>query len=182
MLSLQGTDREQVTPLVDRIPLPPVPQGGSAEEREQEPSSTLPESQKLPEEPPQKIIEIEEKDKKSNEPKETISIVEPVPPTVPLREPKEFIVDIYSFSDWQPSSLVIYAGDTITFVNQDDKLHWPGADPHPTHSSLPKFDALGGISKGQSYSHTFRESGVYGHHEHLLDDPPTIGTITVLPR
>ena len=97
-------------------------------------------------------------------------------------EPREFIVDIFSFTDWQPPSLVVYAGDTVTFINHDRELHWPGADPHPTHSSLPVFDALGGISRGQSYSHTFRKLGVYGHHDHLLEVPPTIGTITVLPR
>jgi len=101
---------------------------------------------------------------------------------VPPQEPQEFIVDIYSFTDWQPSSLIIYVGDTITFINHDNKLHWPGADPHPTHSSLPLFDALGGISKEQSYSHTFHKPGVYGHHDHLLEVPPTIGFITILPR
>lgn len=103
------------------------------------------------------------------------------PPTPP-REPQEFIVDIYSFTDWRPLSLTIRAGDTITFINHDDTLHWPGADPHPTHTSLPAFDALGGLSKEQSYSHTFRKAGTYGHHEHLLDDPPQLGIITVLPR
>jgi len=100
----------------------------------------------------------------------------------PYSLPREYIVDIFSFTDWQPPSVVVYAGDTITFINHDNKLHWPGADPHPTHSALPNFDALGGISKGQSYSHTFRNPGVYGHHDHLLENPPTIGTITVLPR
>jgi len=104
----------------------------------------------------------------------------PVPVTQP-REPQEFIVDIYSFTDWRSATLTIRAGDTVTFINHDDELHWPGSDPHPTHSSLPQFDALGGLSEGQSYSYTFRKLGVYGHHEHLLDDPPTLGAITVLP-
>lgn len=100
----------------------------------------------------------------------------------PSRESQEFIVDIYSFADWQPPSLTVCVGDTITFINHDNNLHWPGADPHPTHTSLPQFDALGGISKNQSYSYTFRTDGVYGHHDHLLNDPPTIGIITVSSR
>jgi len=104
----------------------------------------------------------------------------PVAPAAP-RAPQEFIVRMHSDSRAEPSELVVRVGDTVTFVNEDDKLHWPGADPHPTHSSLPTFDALGGISKGQSFSHTFRVPGTFGYHEHLLDDPPTMGIITVLP-
>ena len=105
----------------------------------------------------------------------------PVKPATP-REPQEHIVHIYSFADWRPANLTVYVGDTVTYINEDNLLHWPGADPHPTHSSLPDLDALGGISKGQSYSYTFRKVGVYGHHDHLPENPPTIGLITVLPR
>ena len=100
---------------------------------------------------------------------------------LPACEHKEYTVRIFSAHRAEPSSLNIYIGDTITFVNEDNDLRWPGADPHPTHSSLPLFDALGGISKGQSYSHTFKVEGVYNWHDHLLDDPPSLGTITVLP-
>jgi len=97
------------------------------------------------------------------------------------REPQEHIIRINSATDWQSANLTIYEGDTVTFINLDNDLHWPGADPHPTHSSLPLFDALGGISEGQSYSYTFTIPGSYGHHDHLPDDPPTLGIITVLP-
>ncbi|MCH7529715.1 hypothetical protein IIB50_01205 [Patescibacteria group bacterium] len=107
---------------------------------------------------------------------------EPEPEPKPKREPKEYIIEIYSFTDWRPASLTIYEGDTVTFINLDNTLHWPGSDPHPTHSSLPLFDALGGISERQSYSHTFTIPGAYGHHDHLPENPPTLGTITVLPR
>lgn len=107
---------------------------------------------------------------------------EPEPEPKTKREPKEYVIEIYSFTDWRPASLTIYEGDTVTFINFDNKLHWPGGDPHPTHSSLPLFDALGGISEGQSYSHTFTIVGAYGHHDHLPENPPTLGTITVLPR
>lgn len=135
----------------------------------------------IPEPPPtpEPIITPEPEPEPVPEPKPE---PKPAPPPAPPREPQEFIVDIYSFTDWQPLSLTIHVGDTITFINNDNELHWPGADPHPTHSSLPAFDALGGLSKGQSYSHTFRKPGSYGHHEHLLDNPPQLGIITVLPR
>ena len=114
----------------------------------------------------------------------------PAPPTPktppsktppPPREPREFVAAIKSLTEVAPANLEIHVGDTVTFINEDTQLHWPGADPHPTHSSLPTFDALGGISPGQSYSHTFRTEGKFGYHEHLLDNPPTLGIITVLP-
>lgn len=103
-------------------------------------------------------------------------------PPAPKREPQEYIIEIWGNTDWRPPSHTIRVGDTVTFVNRDDALHWPGADPHPTHSALAAFDALGGISKGQTYSHTFRTPGAIGYHEHLIEeDPPTVGYITVLP-
>ncbi|MCP6719839.1 MAG: hypothetical protein KJI72_00735 [Patescibacteria group bacterium] len=110
-----------------------------------------------------------------------ISLPVPSPPPAPPREPQEFIVTIYSNERAEPANPTIRVGDTVTFINADNELHWPGADPHPTHSSLPPFDALGGISKGQSFSYTFRKTGSFGYHEHLLDDPPTLGVVTVLP-
>lgn len=116
-------------------------------------------------------------------PPEEPPVQEPTTPQTPVapRAPQEFIVKVYSASRAEPANLIIRAGDTVTFLNEDNELHWPGADPHPTHSALPSFDALGGISKGQSYSHTFRKLGLFDYHEHLLDDPPPLGTITVLP-
>lgn len=112
-------------------------------------------------------------------------IVQPTPKPIELPiknlEPKEFVIYIRSFTDVEPANLVVSVGDTVTFINEDNDLHWPGSDPHPTHSSLTTFDALGGISQNQSYSHTFRKSGTFGYHEHLLDNPPTLGVITVLP-
>lgn len=107
---------------------------------------------------------------------------EPTKPTqLPVCEPREFIVRIFDFDKAEPPSLAVHTGDTVTFINEDNDLRWPGADPHPTHSSLPLFDALGGISQDQSYSHTFKKEGIYGWHDHLPDDPPTVGFITVLP-
>ncbi len=95
---------------------------------------------------------------------------------------QEFTVEVFSNSRAVPASLTIQAGDTVTFINEDNNLHWPGADPHPTHSGLPSFDATGGISKNQSYSHTFDKAGKFGWHEHLIEDnPPTLGFITVMP-
>ncbi|MEK9179827.1 MAG: hypothetical protein AAB897_00205 [Patescibacteria group bacterium] len=93
---------------------------------------------------------------------------------------EEFTVKILSVSEASPANLTVHVGDTVTFINEDDDLRWPGSDPHPTHSALPLFDALGGISTGQSFSYTFKAAGVVGWHDHLPEDPPTAGYITVL--
>ncbi len=94
---------------------------------------------------------------------------------------QEFTINILDSSHADPSSITVHVGDIATFVNQDSRLHWPGSDPHPTHSSLPSLDALGGISQGQSYSYTFKKTGKFGWHDHLADNPTTIGTLTVFP-
>ena len=94
---------------------------------------------------------------------------------------RNFLVRILAVDKAEPANLTVHLGDTAMFVNEDNDLRWPGADPHPTHSSLPLLDALGGISYGQSYSHTFKKEGVFGWHDHILDNPPTVGYITVLP-
>jgi len=161
-------------PVTESLP-PPAPTVPSEPAGEPEPASVSePSPAPIVPSPPAPTVPSEP----AGEPEDIV--VEPEPPVVKAREPRELIIDIYSFEDWRPSSLTIHIGDTITFINHDSNLHWPGADPHPTHSSLPPFDALGGISKGQSYSYTFHKPGVYGHHDHLLEFPPTLGTITVL--
>jgi len=117
---------------------------------------------------------------KTSPAKEVVLTPENSPTATQPREPKEYIISIYSNTDLRPPSYTIHVGDTITFINFDNTLHWPGSDPHPTHSSLPEFDALGGIAEGQSYSYTFGKIDIYGYHEHLIEDAPTIGFITVL--
>lgn len=100
-------------------------------------------------------------------------------------ESREHFITIRSGPTYSPNNIIIRAGDIITFENVDSDLHWPGADPHPTHSSLPSLDALGGISKDQSYSQTFSKIGIFGYHEHLEGDEvttvPTMGVVIVLP-
>lgn len=103
-------------------------------------------------------------------------------PTPEIESPKEYII-LIDGNGYQNKNPVIKTGDTVTFINKDNKLHWPGADPHPTHSSYPDFDSLGGISNNQSYSFTFTEPGLYYYHDHLFPlELGTVGIITVKSR
>lgn len=78
---------------------------------------------------------------------------------------------------FQPATVTITAGTTVTFVNNGQASHWPASDNHPTHDILPEFDAGKGLATGETYSHTFTKAGVWSMHDHLV--PKNTGTITV---
>lgn len=99
----------------------------------------------------------------------------------PPRISKEYTINILSGTKVEPASLIINVGDVVVFVNKDFELRWPSANPYPTRSSLPSLNAEGGIGVGDIFSYKFLRSGKFGYHDFLLDNPPTIGTITVNP-
>jgi plastocyanin len=70
-------------------------------------------------------------------------------------------------SGFSPSEVTVKAGDTVMFKNTDSSLHWPASNPHPTHTDLAAFDALRGLSSGQTYSFKFTKVGTWGFHDHL---------------
>ncbi len=98
----------------------------------------------------------------------------------PPRVSKEYTVNILSGVRVEPANLTINAGDVVVFVNKDFELRWPSANPYPTRSSLPSLNAEGGIGIGDSFSYKFLKAGKFSYHDYLLDNPSTIGTITVL--
>lgn len=119
-------------------------------------------------------------------PKEEEPIQEPpvpVAPEDPRPRPNLHTVSVEDGA-FVPKNLTITVGDTIRWINNDTKLRWPSADPHPTHSALPEFDPLADLAPGESYSLTFTEVGVVPYHDHtqaIIDDVATItGTIIVL--
>ncbi|MEO1639655.1 MAG: cupredoxin family copper-binding protein [Pseudomonadota bacterium] len=64
------------------------------------------------------------------------------------------IVNIQGFA-FEPATLTIAAGDTVTFVNQD------GA-PHTATANNGSFDT-GRLSRGQEASLTFNSAGTYDY-------------------
>ncbi len=78
---------------------------------------------------------------------------------------------------FNPTSLTVNLGDTVTFVNKDTAPHWPASNAHPTHTIYPGFDALKPLSTGESYSFTFTKIGAWNYHDHL--NPSLVGTIVV---
>jgi plastocyanin len=67
-----------------------------------------------------------------------------------------------------PSSVTVSAGQSVTFVNNDNRSHEIASDPHPQHGTCPGIEAgLGLISPGQSKSTMgFADPGTCGFHDH----------------
>ena len=91
---------------------------------------------------------------------------------------------------FSPETLTISVGDTVTWMNNDKRQHWPASADHPTHavypgSSITKcssapdeiFDSCRPIKTGDSWSFTFTEAGEWSYHDHLR--PKMLGTIVV---
>ena len=79
-------------------------------------------------------------------------------------------------------AVVVAVGQTVTFVNNDNRSHQMASDPHPQHGSCPSIEAgLGTIAAGQTkVTHAFANSGSCGFHDHLDDGNANLrGTITV---
>lgn len=78
--------------------------------------------------------------------------------------------------------VVVAVGQTVTFINNDNRSHEMASDPHPAHGSCPSLEAgLGTIAAGQTkVTHAFANAGTCGYHDHLDDGNANLrGTITV---
>ncbi len=70
-------------------------------------------------------------------------------------------------SGFSPATITISAGESVMWVNNDIKNHWPASDPHPQHTDYSGFDSLG-ISTGSSWSFKFNETGTWNYHDHNM--------------
>jgi plastocyanin len=83
----------------------------------------------------------------------------------------------YTASGFQPHSITIKKGQTVTWTNKDSDELWVASNPHPTHTDYPGFDELKSIPTGQTYSFTFTKVGNWGYHNHL--NPSQQGIVVV---
>ena len=68
---------------------------------------------------------------------------------------------------FNPATITVNKGSTITWTNKDTDPHWVASDPHPTHTGLKGFDAGENINAGESYSFPFEKTGTFTYHDHL---------------
>ena|SRR5438445_10050560 len=81
-----------------------------------------------------------------------------------------------------PKAVVVAVGQTVTFINNDNRSHEMASDPHPEHGSCPSMEAgLGTIGAGQTkVTHAFANAGTCTYHDHQDDANNALkGTITV---
>ncbi len=101
----------------------------------------------------------------------------PNPPPPPPVSSSEVIINMTS-TGFSPSTVTVKKDTKVTFKNTDSAPHWPASNPHPTHTDLPSFDSLKGISSGGTYTYTFDKVGKWKFHDHLM--APRGGTVTVV--
>lgn len=81
-----------------------------------------------------------------------------------------------------PAAVTVAVGQTVTFINNDNRPHEMASNPHPAHGSCPSIEAgLGTISPGQTkVTHAFANAGSCGFHDHINDTNAGLrGTITI---
>lgn len=97
-------------------------------------------------------------------------------PQVLAATASEVVVEMTS-SGFIPKEVKIKKGSKVIFKNQDQDLHWPASNIHPTHTIYPQFDPQRPIKPSGSWEFTFGKEGVWRYHDHLI--PTLTGTIIV---
>ena len=70
-----------------------------------------------------------------------------------------------------PKELTVAPGTRVLFVNNDNRRHDMGSDPHPDHSDCPEINAVGVLNAGQSReTANLNAIRTCGFHDHDLPD------------
>lgn len=77
---------------------------------------------------------------------------------------------------YQPKTLTVKAGSTVTWTNNSGAVATVNSNPHPAHTQYPSLN-LSRFEDGQSLSLTFNTPGTYSYHNHL--NASQTGTIVV---
>ena len=89
----------------------------------------------------------------------------------------EEVTVTYQNGRFEPQTVTVTPGTTVTFVNASDSSFWPASDEHPAHNILPEFDPERALGPGEEYSFTFEQSGEWNYHNHLRASE--VGTVNV---
>jgi len=80
---------------------------------------------------------------------------------------------------FEPSTVTIHQGETVTFINDSAKPDWPASNVHPTHQIYSEFDPKRPLAPGESWPFTFTKVGEWKFHDHLQAN--VTGLIVVTP-
>jgi plastocyanin len=69
-----------------------------------------------------------------------------------------------------PATVTIAVGQSVTFINNDGRVHNIASDPHPAHTDCPSINGVGPINNGQTkLTNSLPAARSCGFHDH--DDP-----------
>lgn len=89
----------------------------------------------------------------------------------------DITVDITA-SALQPETVKIKKGASVTWINKDTAPHHIASDPYPEATGYPSLNSGEALSAGDSYTHTFEETGTFSYHDRL--NPTSLkGTVVV---
>lgn len=83
----------------------------------------------------------------------------------------------YTAAGFTPNVLSVPLGTRITFKNATNETMWPEADPYPSRSDYPEFNAGKEYGPGESFVFQFDREGTYGFHDR--QHPSQVGTIQI---
>ncbi len=66
---------------------------------------------------------------------------------------------------FEPATLQVAANTQVTWSNNDSQPHQVAADPYPKNNSIPNFDSVVVLQKGDTYSYNFSKTGTYTYHD-----------------
>jgi len=78
---------------------------------------------------------------------------------------------------FNPSTVIVNSGTTVKWQNQTAAPQQVGANPFPSHSSLPGLYAVKPIAPNGNYTYTFAHAGTYEYDNYL--NPTQNGTVIV---
>lgn len=64
---------------------------------------------------------------------------------------------------FEPRNLKISKDTKVTWINDDNTIHYVNTDSHPAHTHTPDFNSKA-LNKGDTYSYTFSQPGAYPYH------------------
>ncbi|OGM25883.1 hypothetical protein A2962_00495 [Candidatus Woesebacteria bacterium RIFCSPLOWO2_01_FULL_39_61] len=74
----------------------------------------------------------------------------------------EVTINLRNFA-FNPAKIRVSKATKVTWVNQDNVVHTVNTDSHPAHSYYPDQNSRN-LSKGDTYSVTFSQPGIYPYH------------------
>lgn len=80
-----------------------------------------------------------------------------------------------------PAQVTISVGQSVTFVNDDSRVHDIASNPHPAHTDCPPVNAAGNLSPGQTkLTNAFTTARTCGFHDHNNPDTAALmGSIVI---